>query len=600
MLFCSREKVNVLLLVIMHNPSLCVFSCCRFWIDRFIVRDYVGMKADLSIENLSNLLAADATIEQVPPRCPIHHDTAIPTTQVDLDQLQHHLVAETVTTNSITKPAGNTVSGTLTYPGLFDLLYSSSEIKPLPEEPNNFPSSNLNTRLETNDTYRLQARVYSHHEASSYIALEEPLTLNEMSPRQAPSLSTQYGSPKDKEGQTDKNPAASTDEAPEAVPAREEAASSEGSSEQVDQDEPSHDSKKAEVVDVGEGVPTSCGSTDESSDNNDVKDDNDKVTRRIVTRSRKERKASTCDQRHGRSPRKSTQPKRLAELVQSESEEGNNTNDVEEEEDSDEDDFKHHELGKVPPQNSYECFICQGKGASYKKKDFLHHFEAVHVVTLQDTDVKNTPSVEKHILPCPQCQKGFKVRQVTETVIWYAIKTCLNHMVSQHSIPIPSFAKIYKCQQCTFMSLCREIWVHHRRRHGSDLRQIQCDYCGKILCKASLSNHLKVCKARLENNSRQTFHCNFCSQVFASKGSMITHHNRLHQKQQMHLCSACPASFFAKTDLERHMFSQHKVSTVMYLYNLQHCLGLHSGYPEWNLKIFYQGAELSWIVHLVY
>ena len=137
-------------------------------------------------------------------------------------------------------------------------------------------------------------------------------------------------------------------------------------------------------------------------------------------------------------------------------------------------------------------------------------------------------------------------------------------MVSKHTFPIPDFVKVYKCSvdECSFMTLMRMILKRHSERHKDHEQFGQCETCGKMMRKGSLKNHNKFCSRLHEQipDGRPEYPCEFCDQVYKTKGSLIIHIGRKHENKQLHLCSSCPASFFAKADLERHMYSQHKVN----------------------------------------
>ncbi len=201
----------------------------------------------------------------------------------------------------------------------------------------------------------------------------------------------------------------------------------------------------------------------------------------------------------------------------------------------------------------FYCFLCGNPEVKYNKRDLTIHCTMNHV----------TERNGKKGLPCNTCDKVFAMPKGNSNKGNFSmLLACLNHMVSKHTCPIPDFVAVYKCSQCSFMTLLRMILKRHHERHEELNRFYQCDSCGKMMKKASLKNHNRLCSRVMAQlpNERQEYPCQFCEQVYKTKGSLIIHVGRIHEKKELHLCSSCPASFYAKADLERHMYSQHKVN----------------------------------------
>ena len=194
------------------------------------------------------------------------------------------------------------------------------------------------------------------------------------------------------------------------------------------------------------------------------------------------------------------------------------------------------------------CFLCDEKKECFDSLSaFTKHVNDCHVIKQPE---------KQWLLECPICNYQYRVRRSSVCDVQLSLTYLINHMIAKHSLTVPSYIQMFQCKEegCVFQTACKESNQAHKESHKKK-QLIPCDYCGKEMRRKCIEDHLQTCPKYSKNTD--AFYCPECNKKLASRYILMIHISRMHTKVQSFLCSICPASFFAKTDLERHMYSKH-------------------------------------------
>ncbi|OAF67277.1 hypothetical protein A3Q56_04961 [Intoshia linei] len=213
----------------------------------------------------------------------------------------------------------------------------------------------------------------------------------------------------------------------------------------------------------------------------------------------------------------------------------------------------------------YSCFLCS-LNSQFNKKQWIKHFKSAHTFVEK---VENNGQTEDCLFSlCPQCSRKFKLGSniLYSHCIWYI----LNHLISIHNFPTPPYVNVLNCDQCEFSTIIQTVIQSHKDSH--DKKKMPCKFCGKKLAKSSLYLHHRNCKFN-ENYCERVFKCDKCSQLFNSRKFLTCHSISKHNDFTKCLqCTICHCEYYSNIDLERHLFSKHKINiSDKIVYNCDDC-----------------------------
>ena len=134
---------------------------------------------------------------------------------------------------------------------------------------------------------------------------------------------------------------------------------------------------------------------------------------------------------------------------------------------------------------SLQCFLC-GVNRTYSSYELLSdHIIGEHC----------TLSEDKTILLCPRSvdckwRKFIVCGKFKQYIKKEVLASLLNHLLTVHDMPAPSFISLYQCSQCSYQTSKSSLLNSHIARVHN---RVKCQFCDKVLKVASVEGHRKLC-----------------------------------------------------------------------------------------------------------
>lgn len=221
-------------------------------------------------------------------------------------------------------------------------------------------------------------------------------------------------------------------------------------------------------------------------------------------------------------------------------------------------------------KGQYSCDKCDKSygyaGSLYKHTKLKHSSPGTHVCSICTRTFFTEVKFKKHRVAC-QMRRKYRIKNSIDAnatfecylckTIQKSISALLAHMRWTHE---PNGIK-YRCHMCKMAFFSEQLLEMHRRRHNqpSNDRRVMCSICGIYLKKFnSLKCHMLI------HSGEKPFKCTYegCDKGFRSKSSRAEHMRR-HTKEKPFHCmfDGCEQRFSYNTDLRRHKFKMHGIST---------------------------------------
>ncbi len=200
---------------------------------------------------------------------------------------------------------------------------------------------------------------------------------------------------------------------------------------------------------------------------------------------------------------------------------------------------------------NFLCFMCGDEPTHINSwKHCRKHVKEVH---MQEDD-------NRWWVECKVCHKSFtypKTKKFCDT--GHLVRQCLQHMFRYHSLSPPSCFATYKCTECKFTTVNLRLMNQHVRKvHTPKIHlQVQCEKCGRMVMKQSMSSHRNYCSGE---SNKPSFPCSQCDKHFVSAYTRTKHDKIIHQNLREHLCAICAKAFPKKYNLDVHMFRIHGIN----------------------------------------
>ncbi|CAL8120147.1 unnamed protein product [Orchesella dallaii] len=164
------------------------------------------------------------------------------------------------------------------------------------------------------------------------------------------------------------------------------------------------------------------------------------------------------------------------------------------------------------------------------------------------------------VLKCQQCHRVFNHRNSlvyhirSHTGIRpYKCEVCNKRFFATSALKVHhrlhSGEKPFNCVQCGRNFRQWGDLKYHKISIHSDIRQYQCEFCGKDFAR----NYSLIVHRRIHTGERN-YKCEFCSKCFRA-ASYLQNHRRIHTGEKPHACTICSKPFRVRSDMKRHMAS---------------------------------------------
>ena len=176
-------------------------------------------------------------------------------------------------------------------------------------------------------------------------------------------------------------------------------------------------------------------------------------------------------------------------------------------------------------KRDFQCSFCQ---SSFYHKGHLNTHTKRHL--------------KEKALTCDQCS--------------YA--TCDSSDLARHVKTVHQKLTPFKCSfsGCNYSTARSGNLKRHHLTHGADplsRRQLLCDFDGcdyRATQKATLTRHIR---SRHNENHEKTFHCSLCPATFYEKVHLRRHIDETHVKQKVHICRKCNYKSTNQSNFNRHL-----------------------------------------------
>jgi len=215
--------------------------------------------------------------------------------------------------------------------------------------------------------------------------------------------------------------------------------------------------------------------------------------------------------------------------------------------------LKQHE-SKVHDINSFQCPICQSVLST--RKTLKDHIDTVHE--------------KKRPYTCSTCGKSFGTTMTRN-------KHMRTHIEKE----------LHKCPNCTFecklrISMKKHIAVVHEGQDPTP--KFYCDLC--VIHKKfpkDLRRHIE------KVHEGKKYQCTICQEDFTSEFRLSSHKIKTHldlehQKEVIHKCSKCEATYLHKSTLARHFLEQHQRESLQ-IQICPHCAKTFNNSSQLNVHV---------------
>ena len=144
------------------------------------------------------------------------------------------------------------------------------------------------------------------------------------------------------------------------------------------------------------------------------------------------------------------------------------------------------ELKKSPDPKTLYCYICIPPYAEFKAESPAHlagHTRSHHLIS----------KAGQHFLSCPQCKQLFKLSNgfrpdYANKFTRLSARRVMHHMIREHRMSYPKFAKIIKCADCDFYGIDqKDLIIHQENKH-----RMKCKLCNKVVRKNYIERHIII------------------------------------------------------------------------------------------------------------
>lgn len=193
-------------------------------------------------------------------------------------------------------------------------------------------------------------------------------------------------------------------------------------------------------------------------------------------------------------------------------------------------------------QGPFQCFVCLEEHQSLNL--FIQHFEKEHY--------------NNRKLDCLQCNYSINVPKETNkgpaysSLFKQSIASLLNHYVIKHDRLVPTYAKVYRCSHCSYVTLSRASWrKHHMTSHAN-----KSDFLTEL--KRQSENLADTLTKKSSIFLNMTIRCFFCDDDNSFVGHendvlehiLRTHTARVDEETFVIGCPHCDRLFSTKPYLE--------------------------------------------------